>query len=454
MSETADIVIIGSGIVGSSVAYHLAEQGCTNVLVIEREAHQGKGSTGKSMGGVRAQFSTPVNIQMSRYSIDFFSRFDEVIGHPADYRAHGYLFCATSEAHLEYLKNNRARQLALGVKNVELVSREEIANFVPQMRVDDIIGGTFCPTDGFVDPHSVMMGFMLNARERGVRLWLDTQVTGIKVEPYAGSVNAGSAGILPAAVSQTSPRDKTGPANTGNAGVSPADVTLPLSAKSSDPSRYALNAGETPPVPVRRQIVGVMTSRGFVSTPIVVNAAGPWAAEVARLAGAELPVEPLRRQLVPTEPFDGLPKRFPMVIDMSTGFHFRREGKGILLAWNDPEETPGFKTEFDPGFVEKILTRAADRVPRLAEAEVNPRRAWAGLYEMTPDHHAIIGAAPDVAGLYFVNGFSGHGVMHSPASGRIISDLILHGKSDLIDTAQLNVDRFASGRLLEETAVL
>src|SRR5205823_2778815 len=191
MTETADVVIIGSGIVGSSVAYHLAEQGCTNVLVIEREAHQGKGSTGKSMGGVRAQFSTPVNIQMSRFSIDFFSQFDEVIGHPADYRAHGYLFCATNERHLEYLKSNRERQIAMGVKNVELVSREDIAKFVPQLRIGDIVGGTFCPTDGFVDPHSVMMGFMQNARERGVRLWLDTQVTGIEVE--AGSADVPSA---------------------------------------------------------------------------------------------------------------------------------------------------------------------------------------------------------------------------------------------------------------------
>ena len=126
MTETADAVIIGSGSQGTSVAYHLAEQGCTNVLVIEREAHQGKGSTGKSMGGVRAQFATAVNIQMSRYSIDFFARFDEVVGHPADYRPHGYLFCATTEKHLQYLKTNRERQLALGVKNVELVSREEI----------------------------------------------------------------------------------------------------------------------------------------------------------------------------------------------------------------------------------------------------------------------------------------------------------------------------------------
>ncbi|HEV2884890.1 MAG TPA: FAD-binding oxidoreductase [Pyrinomonadaceae bacterium] len=394
MNETADVVIIGSGIVGSSVAYHLSEQGVTNVLVIEREPHQGKGSTGKSMGGVRAQFSTPVNIQMSRYSIDFFSRFDEVLGHPADYRAHGYLFCATSEKHLDYLKANRERQKELGVTNVELVSRDDIAKFVPQLRVNDIIGGTFCSTDGFVDPHSVMMGFMLKARERGTKLWLDTAVTGIETEA----------------------------ANVSEVGT--------------------------------RRINGVKTTRGFVSTRVVVNAAGPWAAEVAQMAGATLPVEPLRRQLVPTEPFNGLPQRFPMVIDMSTGFHFRREGKGILLAWNDPEESPGFKTDFDPSFVEKILTRAADRVPCLVDAEVNPRRAWAGLYEMTPDHHAIIGAAPDVEGLYFVNGFSGHGVMHSPASGRITADLILRGQSDLIDAAQLSVERFAQGRTLEETAVL
>jgi sarcosine oxidase subunit beta len=374
--------------------------------VIEREAHQGKGSTGKSMGGVRAQFSTAVNIQMSRFSIDFFSRFDEVVGHPADYRPHGYLFCATNERHLEYLKANRERQMSLGVKNVELVSREDIAKFVPQLRFDDIIGGTFCPTDGFVDPHSVMMGFMLNARERGARLWLDPRVTGIEVELLE------CGGLTPL----------------------------------SDPNR--LEAGTA------RRICGVATTRGHVSTPIVVNAAGPWAAEVARMAGAELPVEPLRRQLVPTEPFDGLPQRFPMVIDMSSGFHFRREGKGILLAWNDPEETPGFKTDFDPTFVEKILTHAAYRVPALAEAEVNPRRAWAGLYEMTPDHHAIIGSAPNIEGLYFANGFSGHGVMHSPASGRITADLVLHGHSDLIDASQLSVDRFAEGRLLEETAIL
>jgi sarcosine oxidase subunit beta len=257
-----------------------------------------------------------------------------------------------------------------------------------------------------------MMGFMLSARERGVRLWLETQVTGIVVD---------------------------------SSGRSPDEDNNDYVAGKAEPFHTSKR---------QSRISGVMTSRGFVSTRVVVNAAGAWAAQVANMAGAELPVEPLRRQLVPTEPFDQLPQRFPMVIDMSTGFHFRREGKGILLAWNDPHETPGFKTEFDGTFIEKILTHAASRVPVLAEAGVNPRRAWAGLYEMTPDHHAIIGPAPNVEGLYFCNGFSGHGVMHSPASGRVAADLILKGRSELIDADQLNVTRFAAGRSLEETAIL
>src|SRR5437764_9258619 len=213
MTETADVVIIGSGIVGSSVAYHLAERGCRNVLVVEREAHQGQGSTGKSMGGVRAQFSTPVNIEMSRYSINFFARFDEVVGHPADYRPHGYLFLATSERHLEYLKANHARQQALGVNNVEFVTREDVLQMVPQLRTDDMVGRTFCPTDGFVDPHSVMMGFMLRARELGVRLWLETQVTGIDLEcgdssPLSPGPRAGNPRGVPIALtSQRTPKE-------------------------------------------------------------------------------------------------------------------------------------------------------------------------------------------------------------------------------------------------------
>src|SRR6202166_2973157 len=108
--HTADVVLIGGGIVGSSIAYHLVAAGCKNVLVLERETALGKGSTGKSMGGVRAQFSTPVNIQMSLYSIPFYARFEEVVGHPADYRPQGYLFLATKDSHMAYLRDNFERQ--------------------------------------------------------------------------------------------------------------------------------------------------------------------------------------------------------------------------------------------------------------------------------------------------------------------------------------------------------
>ena len=384
--QTADAVIIGGGIVGSSIAYHLTANGCRNVLVIERESAQGKGSTGKSMGGVRAQFSTPVSIQMSLYSIPFYASFDERLGHPCDYRPQGYLFCATTNQHIAYLRTNYAQQTKMGLKDVRLMAGEEIRRLFPQLRAGDIFGGSFCSSDGFVDPYSAMNGFMTWAADHGAALWRSTAVTGLT-------------------------RDASG-------------------------------------------IISVETTRGSVASRTVVNCAGAWAAGVAALAGVELPVEPLRRMLVPSEPFDEFPHTAPMIVDMSNGFHFRPEARGFLLAWNDPEETSGFKTDFDAAFVEKILTRAADRVPCFANLPVNPKRAWAGLYEMTPDHHPILGEAPGVPGFFLANGFSGHGVMHAPATGKILSDLILTGKTDLIDASLLSLSRFAEGRLIHETAIL
>ena len=140
---------------------------------------------------------------------------------------------------------------------------------------------------------------------------------------------------------------------------------------------------------------------------------------------------------------------------MTNGFHFRPESLGFLLAWNDPEETPGYKTDFDPAFIEKVLTRAADRVPCFENLAVNPKRAWGGLYEMSPDHHCILGPAPEVRGFYCANGFSGHGVMHAPATGRILADLILQGTTNVVDNIDvLGPARFAKGEMLHETAVL
>src|SRR5579863_1856868 len=380
MGKTAYVVIIGAGIVGSSIAFHLTAAGCKNVLMVERETRQGLGSTGKSMGGVRAQFSTDVNVRMSLYSIPFFARFEEATGHPSGYKPHGYLFMATNDWHLNYLRKNSA------LKKAELLSPDDIREILPQLRSDDIVGGSLCRTDGFVDPESVMTGFMARAVERGAQLWRGAEVTGIYTDH--GTVS------------------------------------------------------------------GVLTTQGGVSSPVVVNAAGPWAAGVARMAAADLPVQPLRRMLIPTEPFPGLPERLPMMIDMSTGWHFRQEGLGLLMAWAHPDEQPGFRTDFDPAYIEKSLTHAASRVPCFADLEVNPRRCWAGMYEMSPDHHAILGPSPDIRGFYFANGFSGHGVMHSPATGRILADLILHGKTSIIDAKDLNVQRFAEGRAIEETAIL
>jgi len=385
--QTAEVVIIGGGIVGSSIAWHLTHAGCQSVLVIERESSQGKGSTGKSMGGVRAQFSTPVNIQMSLYSIPFYARFEEVVGHPADYRPQGYLFLATKDSHLAYLRNNFERQRKLGLTTARLLPADEIRTMLPQLRSNDILGGSFCSTDGFVDPYSVMNGFMASAVEHGATLWKKAEVAGIT-------------------------KDQQG-------------------------------------------IFHVETTHGPVCARTVVNAAGAWAAQIAKFLGVDLPVEPLRRMLVPSEPFLDFPHTSPMVIDMSTGFHFRPEGRGFLLAWNDPEETPGYKTDFEPSFIEKILMHAADRVPAFENLPVNPKRAWAGLYEMTPDHHCVLGPVAAVPGFFLANGFSGHGVMHSPATGKILADLILQGKTNVVDDVSvLAFERFAKGELLHETAVL
>jgi sarcosine oxidase subunit beta len=383
--HSADVVIIGGGIVGSSIAYQLTQAGCRKVVILERESHQGKGSTGKSMGGVRAQFSTESSIRMSLFSIPFFRDFEQTMGHPSGYRAQGYLLLATNERHMGYLRVNVQIQTAAGLDAVRLVTKDDIVRIVPQLRSDDIVGGTFCSIDGFVDPYSVMTGFTLRAVDQGAQLFRDAAVTAID-------------------------RDSQG-------------------------------------------ISAVHTAQTKIETRIVVNAAGAWSAQIAKMAGLNLPVEPLRRMLVPTEPFEKISHGAPMTIDLSTGFHFRPEGLGLLMAWADPEEKPSFNTNFDRGFVEKVLTLGVSRVPVLEEVAVNPSRAWAGLYEMTPDHHPILGAAPGIPGLFLASGFSGHGVMHSPATGKIMADLILKGATDLIDAKLLDYNRFAEGRMIQETAV-
>ena len=284
MIHSADVVIIGGGIVGSSIAYQLTRAGCRNVVILERETHQGKGSTGKSMGGVRAQFSTESSIRMSLYSIPFFRDFEQTMGHPSGYRAQGYLLLATNDRHLGYLRANsdpdgrRSRYVRLVTKTISCASFRKL-------RSDDIVGGTFCSTDGFVDPYSVMTGFTLRAVDQGAQVFRDAQVTAI---------------------------DRDSQRRRGGAYAQ---------------ARSQRASSSTRPVRGRRR---------------------------SRMAGLDLPVEPLRRMLVPTEPFEKISHGAPMTIDLSTGFHFRPEGLGFLMAWADPEEKSSFNTNFDRAFVEKF----------------------------------------------------------------------------------------------------
>lgn len=390
MTEVADVVIIGGGVIGASVAYHLAEMGCADVIIVEREERQGLGSTGRATGGVRAQFVTPINIQMSLYSIDFLSQFEDATGHPSGYEPRGYLFLATSEQQFAALKKNRRLQSESGLENVELLSREDVTCMLPQLRVDDVVGASFCQTDGFISPLSVMRGFTDRAQERGARVWLETEVTGVEIK--------------------------------------------------------------------HGRVCGVSTTKGTIQTRAVVCAAGAWAASVARMAGVEIPVIPLRRQIASVRASGIAPDKLPMVIDMSSGFHFRPDTTAphtnILLAWPDPEETHDFNAEYDSSFTNKVLSLARHRVPSWTDLEIDAKRCRAGLYEMTPDHHAIIGLAPDVAGLYLVNGFSGHGVMHSPAAGRMTAEMILKGRSEFMDASPLRAERFAEDSTLHETSLI
>ncbi len=380
----AEIVIIGGGVVGASVAFHLTERGAKDVLILESQPVQGKGSTGAATGGVRSQFETDINILMSLYSIDFFKNWDFDCG----YEPRGYLFFATTEEQFDYLKTNVAKQKRLGVQGVEIVGRDEIANRIPGMNCDDIIGGSFGTTDGFIDPLAVMRGFTEKALSNGARIEFDSVAT--KIETSAGRITA------------------------------------------------------------------IETEKGCVRCDAAVLCAGPWAKALAATAGIDLPVEPLRRQIVWATSDTPLPENLPMVIDLGSGFHFRpaKNSKDeLMFAYPDPDERPSFETSLDDAFVQKIRERAKRRVPFLFETEVIREKCRVGLYENTPDHHAILGGC-GIEGLYFANGFSGHGVMHSPATGRALSEIILDGRSTFLDVSCLSLGRFEKGELLHETAFI
>jgi sarcosine oxidase subunit beta len=380
--KTADVVIIGGGVMGASTAYHLALRGQKDVLLLEKDEFFGQEATGRCAGGVRFQFSTEVNVRLSLQSLPMLDRFKDETGQEINFRKCGYLFVLTKPEDVKTFRHSLELQQRLGVKT-EWLDPDEIHRRLPLMRFEDALAGSFNPADGLVDPNSVVMGYVGAAQRLGAKCLNKVEVTGIQV---AGG-----------------------------------------------------------------KITGVETDQGLISTPKVVDAAGPWAGIIGQMAGVAVPIQPIRRQLMTTTPIPEVPPDFPFVLDFAQSLYFHREGDGILTGMSNNNEKAGFDQNVDEAFEMVNLEAAIARMPCLEKA--NLLSHWAGLYEVTPDAHPIYGKTP-VDGLYIVAGFSGHGFMHGPISGKLMTEYILDGKFQSLDVSMLDLARFTEGRQIREYNVV
>ena len=383
-NNKAEVVIIGAGIIGASVAYHLAVRGCTDVLILEKAEARMKCSTAFSAGGVRHQFAREVNIRLSKYSIERLKYFSEEVGGHADLRQTGYLFLINDEDSWVQYQKQVSLQRSLGVQ-VELLEPPEIIDYVPGTRLDDILGATFGSEDGFCDPHGIASGYLKRARELGVRVMLCTPVIGAQVE------------------------------------------------------------GD--------RFMAVKTPDGLVSGKFVVNACGAWSGQVASLFDIDLPVQPYRRNAYMTERFSQFPSPIPLTFDVNTGFWMRKEGDSLLFGMANPSDPAGVNLNVDWDWLPEVLDAGINRFPLLEEARLAKKQCWAGLYEISPDHMPILGLHPKVPNYLHASGFSGHGVMHSPAAGMLIAEEILDGRAHSIDIDELRITRFRDKSLQYETNV-
>lgn len=391
MPEIVDVAVVGAGVIGLSVARELRRAGVERVAVLEREPAVGQGSSSRANGGVRAQFTTRVNVELSAFSIGELERLDRDTG-LLGFRQTGYLLMTGTEAGERSLRAAVELQRSLGVA-VEWLTPEEVGGRVPFVRPDGLRAGTFHGRDGFLDPYGVVTALRQDAERLGARIATGAEVVAIERAPGAGF-----------------------------------DVT---------------------------------TGEQTVRARWVVNAAGPSAGLVAALLEVDLPVAPVRRNLayVRDRPGPGRPGDprglIPMCVDLDTGVLVRREvSGGFVVAWSDPDDSPSWETTLDPRFLEGLGRRVGHRFPLLEDVPVDPRQCWAGLYPETPDHHAIIGDTPEAPGFLQCAGFGGHGVMHAPAAGRAVAELVAHGRCDSFDLHPLRPSRFAEGDLVVETAVL
>jgi sarcosine oxidase subunit beta len=397
------VVIVGGGIVGLASATYLARRGA-DVTVCERRS-LGAGSTERSAGGIRAQFSTRVNVELSVAAMDVWESFESAFGVDIAYRRAGYLFCAREEATADAFRETVEMQQELGVP-AELLSPAEAREHCPELHTDQFVAATYSPTDGFADPHLALQGYAEAAREAGVDIRTKTAVTAIERESPGASAG----------------RDTDG--REGRV------VGVDVESAGGDAER--------------------------LDCEFVVNAAGPWAGRVAAMAGLDLPLSAQRRQIAVVDPETPIPDAVPLSIDLDTGSYFRPEREGRALVGGffgdeadsvvDPDD---YKKDIDLAWTAEAMERASDAAGYFGP-DSRVARGWAGLYAVTPDHHPIV---EERAGFVNAVGFSGHGFQHAPAVGQIVAELCHDGEASLVDIEPLRSDRFEDGDGLVERNV-
>ena len=386
MTDTADVVVVGGGAMGTSIAYHLAAARAGRVVLLEREVALGLGSTGRCAGGFRHQFSSEINVRLSLASVRLIRSFTEEHGLPLDVHAEGYLFLVRDAVSWVAHRAAAAMQRSLGAR-VEELDGAAVGELMPGVALDGIVGATFGPDDGIADPSGLTNGYATLARRAGVEIRLGVDASGIRMTADGSAVS------------------------------------------------------------------GVDTTAGRIDAPVVVNAGGVWASALAATCGLDLPIEPQPRHVIVTSEFAGRPERRTLVIDTTTMFYFHREGAGVLMGMPRLRDAVAtFETAVDDRWIAEELLPAAVRVfPALESAGL--ARSWVGLYEMTPDRHAILGPVEGLDGLYLAVGFSGHGFQHAPIVGKVIAELIT-GATPSVDVSSLRLERFARGELIGESHVV
>ncbi|MFF5012653.1 NAD(P)/FAD-dependent oxidoreductase [Streptomyces sp. NPDC001165] len=371
MNLQARVVVVGGGVMGTSIAYHLARAGVRDVVLVERD-ELAAGSTSKAAGGVRAQFSDELNIQLGARSLEAFGRFAQEIGQDIGLHRVGYLFLLSTPEEVASFEAGVRLQNSLGVPS-RMLTPQEARRLSPLITTDGLLAAAYSPDDGHCTPEAVVHGYAAAARAHGVRILRHTELTGIELH------------------------------------------------------------GDT--------ITAVSTTLGRIATDTVICAAGAWSRAVGAMVGVDLPVQPLRRQIAVTEPVPGLPPKLPMTIDFTTSLYFHAEGPGLLLGMSDPDEKPGFATDTHDRWIPRLYEAMQHRAPALLD--LRRTGTWAGLYENTPDHNALIGEAPSVSRFLYATGFSGHGFLQGPAVGEIVRDLYL-GRVPFLDVRPLSAGRFAA----------